>query len=271
MTSPETDLVEKLKTQDPESLLLLYDTYGRRIFDLAFRMTGNRQDAEDITHETLLAVFRHIKAFRGKSRLYTWIYAIVKNQCYRSYRQGKRTSFDAFERLLSEAANPELPDEMSDAEKQHLIQQVKEGCLTGLLRCLAFNQRIAFVLHTLLHLPVRDVAKVLGKSESATKVLVFHARHNLKSFLCKNCSLYDPANACRCENLIGFSLKQGWIDRKTSPVPDAGRIEQEIKQIRQVIALYASLDQTHPPEDMHQRIREWMRNQDYEILSRSKM
>ncbi len=81
MIATEADLVEKLKTQAPASLLLLYDAYGGRIYTLAFRMTGSRQDAEDITHETMLAVLRHIKAFRGKSHLYTWIYAIVKNQC----------------------------------------------------------------------------------------------------------------------------------------------------------------------------------------------
>lgn len=269
MASKDAALVARLETRDPSALALFYDMYGRRIYNLAFRMLGNAQDAEDITQETVLAVASHVRSFRGESQFATWVYAIAKNQCRRLYRQRKRTSFDAFERLLTEAATPELPDDVSETEKQRLVREVKEGCLTGLLRCLSFNQRIAFILHTLLRLPIREVAVITGKSEAATKVLVFRARQSLKTFLCKNCSLYDPGNSCRCENMIDFSLKHGWIERQTGDATDTLRIEREIKQMGRVIALFASLDEAEPSGDLHDRVREMMRDSNWAILSRT--
>ena len=61
----------------------------------------------------------------------------------------------------------------------------------------------------------------------------------LKISCADNCSLYDSKNTCRCENLINFSLKQGWISLN-NPV----RIESEIKNLKNVVSLYKTLQET---------------------------
>jgi len=239
-------------------------------------MTGNQADAEDITQETFLLAYRHIGTFREESQIYTWLYAIAKNLCYRFFQRQKKNSFASYDALILEASKAEISAKIAASEKQQLIGQVKDGCLTGLLRCLSFYQRIAFILHILLHLPVRDVSKILNKSEGATKVLIHRARLNLKIFLCKNCSLYDAANSCHCEDLLGFSLKQGWIIRSVEPehtgsALDLRRIEEEIKSIREVIELYSSLKDANPSEELNRRIQELVRGQDWLILSDKKV
>ncbi len=268
------EFIQKIKEQDAESLALLYAAYGSKIYGLALRMTGNREDAEDITQETFLQVYRKAGSFREQSRLYTWIYAIAKNLCYRSFQRAKKSSFASFEALIYEAADAELPSEIDILEKEDLIRQVKEGCLTGLLRCLSFNQRIAFILHVLLHLPIHDVAEILDKSEEAAKVLIHRARMNLKRFLCKNCSVYDPANPCRCERMIGFSLKQGWIEQRSkdekAPL-DTRQIEKEIRGIREVIELYTHLSEPGPSENLNQRIQGLVRGQEGIIFTDTKV
>ena len=258
---------------EQEDFTLLYDTYGSKIYNLAYRMTGNQKDAEDITQETFLQVYRYMGTYREESQIYTWIYAIAKNLCYRFFEQQRRTSFVSFEVLIRDASDMEMPAGMSDVEKQHLISQVKDGCLTGLLHCLSFYQRLAFILHVLLHLPLQDVSQILNKSEGATKVLVHRARLNLKTFLCKNCSLYNPANSCHCERLLGFSLKQGWISAKDlESVPiDARQIEEEIKSIRAVIDLYVSITDPSPSKDLNRRIQKLVGSQDWAILSDKKV
>jgi RNA polymerase sigma factor (sigma-70 family) len=275
MSSLDTvEFIQKLKEQDSESLAVLYATYGRRIYSLAYRMTGNKEDAEDITQETFLQVYRKVGSFREQSQLYTWIYTIAKNLCFRSFQRTKKNSFAAFETLINDATATEVPSEIDAGEKDELIRQVKEGCLTGLLRCLSFNQRLAFILNALLHLPVQDVAEILDKSEGATKVLIHRARMNLKRFLCKNCSLYDPANPCHCESLIGFSLKQGWIERHSQDdkiLLDTRQIEKEIRGIREVIELYSQLSEPGLSRDLNCRIQELIQGQKGIIFMETKV
>jgi RNA polymerase sigma-70 factor (ECF subfamily) len=272
--SDTSEFIQNLRDREPESFTLLYAAYGRKIYSLAYRMTGSREDAEDITQETFLQVYHKAVSFREQSQLYTWIYAIAKNLCYRSFQRAKKSSFASFETLIHDATGTELPPGINASEKEELIRQVKEGCLTGLLRCLSFNQRIAFILHVLLHLPLYNVAGILGKSKEATKVLIHRARKNLKSFLCKNCSVYDPANPCHCENLIGFSLKQGWIGLRPGDEEvflDTLRIEEEIKGIREVIELYAHLSEPDPSEDLNRRIQELIHGREGIIFSATKV
>ena len=258
-----SEFVRQLKEQDPASLAQLYAAYGQKVYALAYRLTGNREEAEDITQETFLQICRKVGDFREQSRLYTWIYAIAKHLCYRSFQRAKKSSLASFETLIHGAVDTALPAEIEALEKEALIRQVKEGCLTGLLGCLSFNQRLAFILHVLLRLPVGTVAEILGKSEAATKVLTHRARQNLKRFLCRNCSAYDPANACRCESLLGFSLKHGWVERLSEAEKtrlDPRRIEEEIKRIRTVVELYRELAEPEPAAALSRQIQAWLRD-----------
>jgi hypothetical protein len=108
------------------------------------------------------------------------------------------------------------------------------------------------------------VAEILGKSEGATKVLIHRAKRHLKEFLCQNCSLYDPSNRCHCEDLVEFSLKQGWIQiesaKKTSPF-DPQQIEQEIQGIRDVIQLYGQMAEPTPSQKLNQQLQALVQNQ----------
>jgi RNA polymerase sigma-70 factor, ECF subfamily len=255
--------------REPDGLDRVYADYGTRIYQLAYRMTGNREDAQDITQETFLRAIRKATGFRGESELSTWIYAIARNLCLEHLRTARRTSFAALEALLQDAANTAPPSGLDASERQDLVGQVRDGCLTGLLRCLSFNQRTAFILHVILRLPVTDVAAVLDKSQGATRVLVHRARRNLKEFLCRNCATYHPANSCRCENLIGFSLKQGWIhapSQEEKALLDPRRIEAGIEGVREVVGLYRGLSGPTPPGDLRARIRELIRVDDQGIF-----
>lgn len=269
----ENELIQQRKAQDPESFVSLYAAYGKKVYNLAYRMTGSREDAQDITQETFLQVYRQAERFRGESQLYTWIYAIAKHLCYRAFQRAKKSSLASFETLIHDSRDLEAPSGISAREKEHLIGQIKEGCLTGLLRCLSFQQRAAFILQVILRLPVRDVAGILGKSEQATKVLSHRARQNLKNFLCRNCSVYDPANSCQCEDLLGFSLKQGWIERPArNKIPlDVKQIEEEIKSLRDVIELYAHLPEPDLSEERNRRIQELLRSRQGIIFASTKV
>jgi len=221
-------------------------------------------------------VFNNIHQFKGESKLYTWIYTITRNLCFHALQARKKSSFASLEALIHTAAHTPVND-YTGFERKLLTDQVKEGCLAGLLRCLSSQQRIAFILHVLLGIPIRDIAVIIAKSKGATKVLVHRARQNLRNFLCANCSLYNPTNPCHCEDLIDFSLKQGWIKRpdgneyKEQQAVDTTVIAQEIEDIRKITLLYRDLAGNQPPGELQQIIRNIIKDKNHPIFQSPKV
>jgi RNA polymerase sigma factor (sigma-70 family) len=240
-------------------------------------MCGNNDDAEDIVQKTFIQTFTNINSFKEESNIYTWLYAITRNLCLRQLEERKKSSFSSFDQLLSTAKSIESPDNFTILEKQYYVSQVKEGCLLGLVRCLSFYQRIAFILNILLEVKVKDIAVVINKSETATRLLIHRGKHNLKNFLCRNCSLYDVNNPCHCENLINFSIMQGWIqkDINESFVQKSDNavaaIENEINNLRKIVQLYNSLEEYQPMESRLHSIQQKISKESYKIFSFKKV
>jgi len=247
----------------------LFAAYKNTIYSLAYRMTGERQAAEDIVQETFLQVWKNQDRFKGESRILTWIYAIAKNLCYRHYARKKRSSFQDLEALLDRAAADHNEPRLEEPQREDYILQVKEGCLLGLLRCLSFHQRLAFILNTLFDVPVETVSRIIRKSPNATRILVHRARQGITSFLCKHCSLYDNDNPCHCADLINFSLKQGWIGKAQSHV--VRQAESELSELKQEIRLYKSLPDSSPSPAFDQKMAALLRDKKFLIFSRQKV
>ncbi len=161
--------------------------YNNKIYALAYRMTGKKDVARDITQDTFVQVLKSLDGFKGESQIYTWLYKIAKNNCLRFLEKKNKTTFLSLQELIDNNSSP-VSDEISSTEKMNYISQVKEGCLSGLLRCLSLQQRLAFILNVLLDLPMEQVAGIIDKSENATRILVHRSKKNIKDFLCHNCS-----------------------------------------------------------------------------------
>lgn len=253
--------------EEPE---IIYKKYNKKIYNLAYRMTGNKDDASDITQDTFIQAFKSLENFRGDSQVYTWLYKIAKNNCLKLLKEKKKSSPASLQELIDNASSP-VSEDICEADKTRYIEQVKDGCLSGLLRCLSLQQRLAFILNILLNMPIGQTAAVIGKSENAARILVHRAKQNIKSFLCQNCSLYDPKNKCRCENLINFSLKQGWIglDNRSGATALA---ETEIKDLKNAAGLYKTLQEAVPDNSLSFKIRHLLdERKDFLILNTKKV
>jgi RNA polymerase sigma factor (sigma-70 family) len=253
------------KTVPQDSFEEIYTQHSRKVYNLAFRMTGDVQLAEDIAQETFIQVFKNLAKFRGDSQLSTWIYSIARNSCLRQLTKTKRKSYHSIELLIEKVNLSPASEKYNEPEKQFYINQVKNGCLLGVLRCLSFNQRMAFILNVLFDMHISDVSAIINKSENSTRILVHRARKNLREFLCNNCSLYDSANPCRCENLISFSLKQGWLQKygtDTSPAV----VETELRAFKNEILLYQNISLKKEPEELKTNILNIMKKQNLLIF-----
>jgi RNA polymerase sigma factor (sigma-70 family) len=218
---------------------LLYEELLPRLYSFALRMLGDEEAARDVAQETFAAAIDKADSFRAESAASTWLFSIAKNLCLKRLQGTRERTFGDMEKLIDSQGGSPSP-ELSEAETHFYIEEVKQGCLLGLLQCLPFAQRCVFILHFLNEVPVPQVAKIMEKSDNSIRILLTRARAGMRSFLCENCSLMSAGNPCSCLNMIGFSLKRDLISRY-KPSMGIPEIKVELRYFSDEVELYKSL------------------------------
>ena len=183
---PDFDLVRRCRSDDPDvyepAFRELYERYGERVFNLAWRILGDEHAAADATQETFLAVFRTIGRFQHESRFFTWLYRIAVNVAIDRRRRHRRR----LERLdAADEDGPEwepedtsLPTEEERIEREHLEQVVEKA-----LRNLSPKLRTIVVLRYVEGLSYPELAEVLGCSLGTVKSRLNRAHGILEGLL----------------------------------------------------------------------------------------
>src|SRR6266542_3194134 len=106
MREPRTDeeLLARLKAGDESAIRDVAETYGSKIYQLAFRYLRNKEDAEEITQDVLFKVYRKVDAFRGDAQLSSWIYRITFNAAMSRLRTARYQRVQAEDRRAAAAA-----------------------------------------------------------------------------------------------------------------------------------------------------------------------
>lgn len=180
----EKELVKRAKAGDFEAFNELVKKYQKQIFNLAKRMTGNTQNAEDILQETLLKAVDNIDKFRGESSFGTWLYSIALNAGRAFLNQEKRADLQPIEEYLP-ASNHDSTRELYEWQDPHKVmeQEQLKRFLDEAVDELRAEYSIPFILRYIEELPVKEVAKIIGLSEAATKSRILRARLFLRDKL----------------------------------------------------------------------------------------
>jgi RNA polymerase sigma-70 factor (ECF subfamily) len=215
----------------------LYAEYLPRVHGFALRMLGDGEAALDVAQDTFTAAFARRESFRGESAPLTWLLSIARNLCLKRLSRAQGRKFEDFEAVMAYAQEPS-PDHPA-SELSLYVEEVKEGCLVGLLQCLPVTQRCVFVLHLLNDVPIADIARIMDKSENSVRILLSRARSRMRAFLCENCSLLGGTK-CACANMVEFSLKRDLI-AASRPRPGVDQIKFELRRFADEVELYKSL------------------------------
>ena len=165
-----------------ESFNSLVERYHGMVYNLAYRMLGNTNDAQDATQETFLESFKSIGGFKFQSTFKTWLYRIAINTCQQHLRKSdsrKRTMYSYTEdtkNIQRSAAGPTQPD-------QHLLKTEKEQIVQLAIGSLPTKQKAVVTLFYMQHLKYREIAEVLGCSEGTVASRLNTAISNLKNLL----------------------------------------------------------------------------------------
>ena len=173
----------RAKAGDADAFRVLVERHSRPMFRLAFRMTGNEQDAEDIVQDTFLRAYRRIEKFDERASFGTWLYRITVNCSLDLVRARKRRSEqsgpansemdDLIQSLPSSGATPDRMA-MSGQARQRIAEAMEE---------LSASERTAFVLRHFEGMCIDEVSRVLGCRPGAARHCVFRAVQKLRRAL----------------------------------------------------------------------------------------
>ena len=179
----EQKLIRRLKSRDEAAFRAVVRLYQDKVYNLVYRMLGDVQEAEDISQEVFITVFKNIDAFRGDSRFSTWLFRIAINHCKnrlkylgRRARGRTQTLDDTPEGALGQAAlGAQLPrpDSMAVGKELEKVVQRAIGMLDE-------EHRALIVLRDIEHMPYDEISTITGLNLGTVKSRLHRARVALK-------------------------------------------------------------------------------------------
>lgn len=186
MELTDAAFVARARAGDSDAYRVLVERHSRALFRLAFRMTGNESDAEDVAQESFLRAYRQLGKFDERASFGTWLYRIATNCSLDLVRSRKRRSeqmagaepdgSEARDPLLNLAAAGPTP------ERAALSTEVRERVAEA-MNDLSATERTAFVLRHFEGMCIEDVSRVLECQPGAAKHSVFRAVQKLRRAL----------------------------------------------------------------------------------------
>lgn len=185
-------LVRRLKQRDERAFQELVRLYQHKVYNLVYRMLGNREEAEDVAQEVFVTVFKAIDTFRGDAQFSTWLYRIATNQCKNRIKYLGRRSYgttgafdETAERQLHEAQPSALMPHLDGPEKVLEGRQI-EALLQEGIRLLDEEHRVLLVLRDVEELSYQEIVGITGLPEGTVKSRLHRARMALKEHLAKH-------------------------------------------------------------------------------------
>ena len=243
-----------------------------KVYNLALGLTGNKNDAEEITQEAFLKALGAYDSFRKESSFFTWIYRIALNVSNNYLKQRKKMPVQALTEDFGFSLE-EIKDE-NPANNPEILLLAKEArfkCLHCLTECLPIEQRKIFCLAITIGLPHKVVAEILECSISKVKTTIHRAKQRWFGYMEDRCQLIKKSNPCRCTQWVRFGVKQGWIkeneaERNLLPEVNAKALS-EVRSLKALRAVYATLYPKEADHILSERIKKGIKNREWLIIS----
>ncbi len=182
----ETKYIEQAVKGDNKAFEYLVKKYEQRIYDLAFKILNNSDEASDVLQETFLQAYRALLKFRSQSSFSTWLYRIAMNNCLMKIRKQKLQNTESLDNDVNNDGEYIRPHTIQDwsfnPEATAENTELKE-VLTKTISALAPDYRTVLILHDMQGLSNREVSNILKVSLSAMKSRLHRARNYVRQQL----------------------------------------------------------------------------------------
>jgi RNA polymerase sigma-70 factor (ECF subfamily) len=179
MEDSDSVAIARVRAGDGDAYRALVDRHSRSVFRLAFRMTGNEQDAEDVVQETFLRAYRQLHRYESRASFGTWLYRIAANYSLDLVRSKKRhpeTAIDDSPAPFTAATGEAGPHRllMGDEVQRKVAETLNQ---------LSQQERTAFTLRHFEGQSIEEIGSALGLSGNATKHSIFRAVQKIRRAL----------------------------------------------------------------------------------------
>ncbi|MGI4755543.1 MAG: RNA polymerase sigma factor [Janthinobacterium lividum] len=180
----EADALERAKNGDPDAFSKLYALHKRRVYTLCLRMLGNVSEAEDMTQEAFLHLYRKLGSFRGESAFSTWLHRLTVNLVLMHLRK-KGLQLVSLEETIN-PSEEDAPKRDFGSRDPRLSGSVDRVALERAVSTLPPGYRLVFVLHDVEGYEHNEIAGMLECSTGNSKSQLHKARLKLREILRQN-------------------------------------------------------------------------------------
>jgi RNA polymerase sigma-70 factor (ECF subfamily) len=200
----EADVVRRAQQGDAAAFEHIYRLHSRRVYSLCLRMAGNPTDAEDLTQDVFLQLFRKIGTFRGESAFSTWLHRMSVNIVLMRFRKIPKgeTSLETVTNQDEDSSGPAKEFGGADLRLDGVIDRV---ALQAAISELAPGYRAMFVLHYVQGYKHNEIARILGCTTGNSKSQTHKARIRLRELLRKTLLGSEPEHGEARSDSLGLN------------------------------------------------------------------
>ena len=169
----EAQIVDRVLKGDRQEYALLVEEYKSPVYNLAYRLTGNLGDAEDLTQETFIRAYQYLWRYDTRKKFFSWLYTIAFNLIKNHYKKNKKHN------ISEELSAHSLADDSPSPEAQFIENQEITACLLRL----EDELRALLIMKYQQGLSLEEIAEVTGKSLSAVKMRIYRGLEKLKKLM----------------------------------------------------------------------------------------
>ena len=250
------------------SMEKIIEEYGAYIFNIAYKLSGKTEQAEDIAQETFIKAWKHLDELKDPAALKQWLHTICVNEFRMRLRKDirqKTTYIDDIEELEKDGELLVNPPEsvIEEVQASEDVISMRNGCFLAMSRKLSINQRIVFSLIDMFGLSIQEVSDILGITPKAIKGLLYRARMNLDSFFQSHCYFLNTENPCRCKAWAVFFQNrnelQTYMQDKILDYTEKGcNFDLEVRQ--KLALYYQQIPDQIPKREWYQSVIEQFEN-----------
>ncbi len=194
----EAEIIRRVQSGDTEAYEALVTEYQKNVYNLALRMTGNPEDAADMSQEAFIKAYSSLALFRGDSKFSVWLYRIVSNVCLDHLRrQSRRQTLSlSVEDDEGDEAQIDIPD-LSQSPEELLERQLTREAVRRGLDSLPPAQRQILLLREIQGLSYEEISAALDIDEGTVKSRIFRARKKLCAFLVSDGNIPGSVSSSR--------------------------------------------------------------------------
>jgi len=212
----QQDILKKALAGDINSFQTLFAEFQNQLKSYLYRLLTDRNDVDDLTHDTFIRAFDKISTFNQDSSLKTWVFKIATNLAYDHLKKLKRWPADAQDMGANLAIGTEaiqtsfrIVHQTSTAGAYEIKEHI-DFCFTCISKTLPIENQVALILKDIYDFQVKEICLIIEKTEGVVKHLLSDARDTMTGIFENRCALINKNGVChQCSQLNGiFNPKQ---------------------------------------------------------------